>query len=297
MNSTTQTYEVLTEHITAWAQNEPDLRALAVIGSRARLADHPADEWSDLDLLVIVETPERYIGEAQWVAAFGEPWLTFVERTADGSNWERRVLFAGGLDVDFSLLPAKLARQMQPQYLPADALGLFRRGMRILVDKENLLKPVEEAIATLPAPTPPPPPGQHEYLDVVNDFWYHAVWSAKHLRRGELWWAKSGCDGRLKSLLQQMLEWHARTQYGASHDTWFRGRFLEEWIDPRARQALTYIFAHYEDRDIARALFATMELFRWLAIETGERLGYPYPADGDGQATQLAAQILVDYAL
>lgn len=285
-------YEKLLNRFVDWANSEPDMRAALVIGSRARSQDHPADEWSDLDLLVIAENLEHYIASSEWVAQMGVPWLTFVERTADGSNWERRVLFEGGLDVDFALLPAATARQMQQHGLPAEAKAFFQRGMRILFDKDGLLTPLAE-LGNEPL-LPPQPPSQHEFLEVVNDFWYHAVWTAKHLRRGELWWAKSGCDGRLKDLLRRMLEWHAQAHYGSGHDTWFRGRFLEEWIDPRARQALPEVFAHYDAEDLARALFATMELFRWLASESAEHLGYPYPRLGDERATEWVYKTMTD---
>lgn len=295
MDSINQAYEQLIERIACWAESEPDLRAVAVIGSRARSSDHPADEWSDLDLLMVAETPERYIAEHRWVTALGDPWLTFVEPTAVGAHRERRVLFAGGLDVDFALLPATVAHQMSAlQQMPDFAIDLFRRGVRILIDRDGLLASMQTHALSQPAAGPIAPPSQHGYLEVVNDFWYHAVWSAKHLRRGELWWAKSGCDGHLKSLLQRMLEWHAQAHFGPGHDTWFRGRFLEEWIDPRARQALPQVFAHYDAADIGRALLATMDLFRWLATETGAHLEYHYPVAGDEHATALVSQILAD---
>jgi aminoglycoside 6-adenylyltransferase len=295
LDSITQAYDQLIERIARWAEAEPDLRAVAVVGSRARTANHPADEWSDLDLLMVAETPERYTGEEQWVAALGDPWLTFVEPTAVGAFWERRVLYAGGLDVDFALLPATVARRMSTlQQLPDFAIDLFRRGIRILLDRDGLLASMQTLALSQPSAKPVAPPSQHDYLEVVNDFWYHTVWVAKHLRRGELWWAKSGSDGRLKALLQRMLEWHAQAHFGPGHDTWFRGRFLEEWIDPRARQALPQVFAHYDAPDIARALFAMMDLFRWLATETGVHLGVLYPTAGDEHATALVSQILAD---
>lgn len=113
------------------------------------------------------------------------------------------------------------------------------------------------------------------------------VWTAKHLRRGELWWAKSCCDSYLKNLLLTMLECHARAARGPNFDTWMRGRFLEEWADARAVAALPEIYAHYEEEDIWRALLATMELFRWLAVETAETLDYVYPTYGDERCTEL----------
>ena len=135
------------------------------------------------------------------------------------------------------------------------------------------------------------PPTQAEFLEVVNDFWYHTIWTAKHLRRGELWWAKSCCDDYLKLRLRRMMEWHARATKGQSYDTWMRGRFLEEWVDPRALKELGGIFAHYDAEDVWRALLATMGLFRWMAVETAERLGYPYLKLGDERATEFVKAI------
>jgi aminoglycoside 6-adenylyltransferase len=109
------------------------------------------------------------------------------------------------------------------------------------------------------------------------------VWTGRHLRRGELWWAKSCCDEFLKHLLRQMLEWHARAREGV--DTWMRGQFLEEWADARAVESLPAVFARYEEEVTWRALMATMDLFRWLALETADLLGYAYPASGDTHAT------------
>ena len=84
-----------------------------------------------------------------------------------------------------------------------------------------------------------------------------------------------------------MLEWHARAVQGAGFDTWLRGRFLEEWADPRAVQALSKAFAHYQAKDIWRALSATMDLFRWVSQETAQKLGFPYAQEGVEYASQL----------
>jgi aminoglycoside 6-adenylyltransferase len=282
-------YEQLTQRIATWSHQDPDVRAAVMIGSRAR-ADHPADEWSDLDILLFVRDPERYVRAAQWVASFGPVWLTFVERTPDGGAWERRVLYAGGLDVDFALNPAQWLEHMAANGLVPEMADVIRRGVRVLADKDNLLA----TILRLPIPDAVPfhQPSQAEFVSAVSDFWYHSLWSAKHLRRGELWWAKAGCDWKLKGLLLQLLEWHARAAQGATHDAWMRGRFLEEWADPRAVAQLSTVFAHYDRQDIARALWATMELFRWLAVETAERWQFVDPASSDQAVSDVVRQLL-----
>jgi aminoglycoside 6-adenylyltransferase len=212
MNHISAAYEQLVERFVRWAQSEENVRAAVVIGSRARV-DHPADEWSDLDVIILANDPEQYWSTVDWLNNVGTPWLTFVEPTPDGAGFERRVLFEGGLDVDFVPDPVAAFRQVLDTELPPDLVDMIQRGIRVLLDKDNLS---ERLAAVEIEPVVPPPPAEPEFLNVVNDFWYHTVWTAKHLRRGELWWAKSCCDSYLKQLLRQMLEWRARLP-GAEH--------------------------------------------------------------------------------
>jgi aminoglycoside 6-adenylyltransferase len=288
------TYDHLIDTITTWAQGEENVRAAVIIGSRAR-TDHPADEWSDLDVLLFARDSEAYIKSAEWAAGIAPLWLTLVERTSDGSSWERRVLYEGGLDVDFALNPADWLDYIAAKGPDPAMADIIRRGVRVLVDKDHEFA----KILSFPIPNKPlfVQPAEPEFLNAVHDFWYHTLWSAKHLRRGELWWAKAGCDWRLKMSLQQMLEWHAHAINGEAHDTWMRGRFLEEWADPRAVTQLWGVFAHYNPQDVARALQATMDLFRWLSEETAQNWGYTYPAAGARATEKLTRQVLDEMRL
>jgi len=281
-------YAALITRFVRWAESQPDIRGALMIGSRAR-QDHRADEWSDLDIVLFAVDPQVYINSADWVEQVGEPCLSFVERTP-GDGWERRVLFAGGLDVDFAINPAESLAYLTTQAIPPDMADILRRGTRVLVDKDACLAHIVQR--PLPAAAPFQPPSEAEFLNVVNDFWYHTLWTAKHLRRGELWWAKSGLDMRLKERLVTLLTWHAHAIHGPSYDTWMRGRFLEEWADPRAVQALAGAFAHYDAADIARALLVTMDLFRWLALETARHWEFSYPTAGAQSAAEQAEHLL-----
>lgn len=296
MNHANDGYEQLITNFVTWAEQEANIRAAIVVGSRAR-TNRPADQWADLDLIVIAQNAQPLAADERWIAQIGEPVFTFVEMTPSGDP-ERRVLFGGGpcgLDVDFSIIPLDkmkglpTAAHLGPE-LAAELFNVFGRGMRVLLDKDQLTKPLQALLAPMQSPaTPAPSPAA--YAAVVSDFWYHALWTAKHLRRGELWWAKAGCDLRLKQLLLTMLEWQARFAADAKRDTWFRGRFLETWADPRALDELSQAFAHYDEADLWRALLATMQLFRWLALETAHCLGYTYPTQSDGYVTQLVEQL------
>jgi len=272
----------------AWATARPDIRAAFVIGSRARV-DHPADVWSDLDIVVVTTDPECYLGDMDWLAAIGVPWLTFVEPTAVGDGRERRVLFADtyGLDVDFAIFAPDAF-----DALAADAIqSVVRRGMRVLVDKDGTVTRRLTAATTRLAPAAGPPTDQ-ECLNVINDFWYHALWASKKLRRGEFMIAKDACDGHMKSLLLQMASWQAGAAHGWAYDTWHRGRFLEEWADPRVLAGLHESYASYDATDIARAVRATMRLFSWVARDTVAAMGYRYPSNAEERIVTLVETVL-----
>lgn len=285
---TNERYTLLIEEFRQIALCRPAINAALIIGSRAR-HDHPADEWSDLDLLVFVHDPEAFAQQTDWFDTLAEVWLSFLTHTPGGDP-ERRVLYAGGLDVDFAIMSVAALQYMAENDLPPQAGDLLRRGTRILVDKDGLLRVVQRK--PLPTDGRFRQPDQATFSNLVHDFWFHTLWSAKHLRRGELWWAKMCSDMHLKNLLSEMLKWHACAQHGAHYDTWMGVRFLEEWADPRAVAEFGEIFAHYDRDDIARALLATMHLFRWLAVETAQRWHYPYP-----EISEMATSVLVEQLL
>ena len=291
MNSTTRGYEEIIQRFCQWAENQPEVRAAMVIGSQAR-RERPADEWSDLDLVVVTTEPDALMTDTEWLKNLGNLLLTFVETNPAGSP-ERRVMFEGGLDVDIVPLRPQAISHLQAgvEAKAAEAVelaNLIGRGTRILFDLDGALNQFVESITSLPVPEASTRlPAEQEFLNLVNDFWYHAVWVAKHLRRGELWWAKGGCDGHLKGLLHSMLVWQARA---AGRDTWFRGRFLEDWAEPRAVKELGGTFAHYDREDVWRALFETMHLFERVSLETATRLGFTYPISGMITARMLVYQ-------
>ncbi|MGK5442258.1 aminoglycoside 6-adenylyltransferase [Micromonospora sp. URMC 105] len=255
--------ESLLAAVATWARQRPDIRAALVVGSHAR-ADVPADQWSDIDIVLVVDDPAAYAADGNWLATFGRPLLTFTERTAVGGFVERRVLFDTGQDVDFVLLPSSAAERIGTD---PEAAAVWGRGFRVLVDKIDLAEKLPGV-----APVRPAPPDAAAFGHVTHDFWYHALWTARKLRRGEVWTAKECCDGYLKTLLVRLLAWHAQASR-PQVDTWHGGRFLERWADRQALHDLRSAYAGYDADEVARALWATVDLFERLERECAERLG------------------------
>jgi aminoglycoside 6-adenylyltransferase len=218
--STTPRIESFLAAVTDWARAEPGVRAAVLIGSYARV-DTPADEWSDVDVLLVVDEPAPLAADLTWVAKFGDPEVTFVETATVGGQPERRVLFSDGLEVDFPLFPVELWRRMLDT---PDAIVVFARGHRVLYDDLG----AAAAIAALPQTVELP---RSDPAELVQAFWYQALWSAKKLRRGEAIMARRSVEGRLKGMLLEL----AREL--ASSDTWHEARFVERWADPRVLDA------------------------------------------------------------
>ncbi len=59
MKKIIRSYEELIKRITNWSRARQDVRVGVILGSRAR-AIAPADEWSDLDIVLIINSPSFY---------------------------------------------------------------------------------------------------------------------------------------------------------------------------------------------------------------------------------------------
>jgi aminoglycoside 6-adenylyltransferase len=267
--------------LAAWAAERYDVRAAVVVGSQAR-TDPPADEWSDLDVVIYAREPAQLLADTSWLAAIAPTWITIPYHTASGEP-ELLVLFAGGHDVDIVVHDAaELAELARRREVPVGHL----RGARVLVDKDNLVS------RTFPASFRPPTaplPSAAEYSAQVAAFWYGAHYVAKQIRRGDLWVVKIR-DAELKTAVLRMIEWHARSA-DPTLDTWHLGRFLECWADPRAVAAVARTFGRFDVADCWTALLATMDLFSWLAEETADRLGFPHSLEPSGSVAELVQRL------
>ncbi len=273
--ATPRSMDALLDDFVSWAETQADIRAAAIVGSRAR-TDRPADAWSDLDLVVIVTDPHLYLSTIDWITHIAVPHLTFLEPTAVGNLTERRVLFDGARDVDFIFVPTTVVRDVLRQGLDDAVALLFQRGVNLLFDKDDDFRTLLSAVP-LHSVQQNTRPSEAVFTELINDYLYHVLWCAKKLYRGERWFATLACDGDLKHRLLRMMEWHAQVQHQWQLDTWHNGRFLEHWTAPEILDALPRTFATYDTQDVQRALREDLHLFHHLAVSVARDLHYPYP--------------------
>jgi len=142
----------------------------------------------------------------------------------------------------------------------------------------DLVVATAEALDTYADDRPVALPDDSGMRDLSSDFWSTALWAGRKLRRGEVFAAVDAVNGPLKRSLVTLMSWHARA-VDAQADVREAGRFLERWADPGALAALERAYAHYDLRDVARALWETIDLFQGLEEETARRLGLEVELD------------------
>ncbi len=250
-------------------KKDDQIKAGILIGSRAR-TDRPADEYSDVDIILLVEDIDFFIQTDEWLKDLGKYHISFVENTVAGGK-ERRVLFDQAMDADFLFLRAGNVGRIEKD---ASVQDIVSRSYRILFDKIGFGTVLRNMASAKEIYMPPSETG---FTNIICNFWFHSVWAAKKALRGELWVAKNCVDGYMKSLLLQMTEIHAHAVHGREYDTWHNGRFLEKWAEPWIIERLPGIFSDYSVQGILSALVCTMDLFRQLTTEAAELLNYQYP--------------------
>lgn len=156
-------------------------------------------------------------------------------------------------------------------------------GYRVLLDKDSTTPrwqlPTHKAYI-LRQPT------REEYRELVEEFWWDTTYVAKSLWRGETIFAKFMLDYDTKFVaLRRFLEWRIEIDNDWSFKPGSHGRGLERSLpaDVWSELASTYVGTDIEENWIA--LFRTIRLFRRVAADVGEALGYAYPQDVDDAMT------------
>lgn len=259
------------------------MKAGIIIGSRAR-TECPADEYSDIDVILLVEDVEFFIQSDEWLNKLGKYHISFSEYTVANGK-ERRVFFDNALDADFIFLQANDIDRIEKDN---DLKTMISRSYKILFDKigfngalRRMVLPTEQYL----------PLSESEFKNIVNNFWFHSIWASKKVLRGELWVAKTCVDSYMKDILLKIIELYSHVVNGSTYDTWHCGRFIEQWAEAWVVEQFPNIYSRYQAYDILQALFETADLFRKLAIEVAQRLNYDYPYDADKYAANFLKSV------
>ena len=265
----------------AWGEARASIRAMILTSTRAT-PDGRADPVSDYDVILAARDAPALAATETWTSGYGQPLVRWGdEHELYGiRTYFRGVVYEDGVRVDYTLWPESLLRRVsEAADLPSD----LDVGYRVLLDKDG-------ATAAWRPPTYrahiPPKPTRDEYDALVHEFWWDAICTAKGLWRGEIVFAKFSLDYDAKLVaLRRFLEWRIELDHDWSVKPGAYGRGLERMlpVDLWSQLAATYVGVDSDDN--WDALYRTTALFRRVATDVGNALGYAYPLELDAAVT------------
>lgn len=122
--------QIFLDKVIHWAETNPDIIGLALVGSHAR--DQVRAD-SDIDLVLLTARPQDFVDNSKWVSQFGR--VKTFEIESWGKVTSLRVHYEQGIEVEFGLTLPDWAS------VPLDegTRRVVSDGMKVLVDKQGLL--------------------------------------------------------------------------------------------------------------------------------------------------------------
>lgn len=259
-------YVEIKNKIIECANADEHIKAIVAIGSSTR-DTVKADEFSDLDLIIATDEPEKWFS-GEYPNRFGKVSISFIEPTLGGGR-ERRSIYDDDKDVDMIIFTPE---QFEQAIIEGVAGWVMNRGYNIMYDSYGYKELIEKYVHMGHSH---PEMSEEEFLNIINDFYFHNIWAYKKLKRGEIWSAKMSIDAYLKNYLLKMIELYSFETKGV--DTWHDGRFVDRWADADILDALKKCFAHYDAEDMKNALVETHKLFSFVTRAIADKKGYKYP--------------------
>lgn len=260
-------------HIYTWSQQTQEIEGVIVIGSQARNVMQ-ADQWSDLDLMMLVHTPDVFLSGNQWLNRFGKVVCVFNDVTPlHFTSWDwcvKRVLFDDNRDIDFSILPYDHLDEVL-----AVNQSIIMQGYQVIYDEhvplleskiDALMTPDHESVAQLPT--------EDELNNTINDLLYHIVWAFKKILRKELWVAVCDINQHISSRLLRLIEWHTVSTMSHSPAITYDGRFLEMRASGEIIGRLRNCFTAYDQTDAIEALGQLINVTQFVSQELYAACGY-----------------------
>jgi aminoglycoside 6-adenylyltransferase len=259
----------------------PEVRALILTSTRAREPE-AADDMSDFDVIVAVAEPDRFASDESWQSRVGRPLIRWGDQDeiAGRTTYFRGVVYDDMTKVDYTIWPLELLDHVASLAELPDDLDV---GYRVLLDKD-------QTTSGWKAPTyrafTPSRPLAAEYRALVEEFWWDVTYAAKYLVRDELVFAKYILEQEMGvETLIKMLSWQIEltNEWSIPLGRYGRGLKARTPADTWSELEATYVGPGLEQN--WAALFGMIDLFRRVAQEVGEALGYRYPHEIDDLVT------------
>ena len=132
-----QKFKTFKNQFTNWVINNSSIKAAGIIGSYARENQNPD---SDIDIIILTNSPKNFIDDKQWVNNFGKTNKIKTE------NWGKvtslRCFYDFGIEIEFSIASLCWAS------IPVDegTKKVILNGIVVIHDSDKILKNLIESI-------------------------------------------------------------------------------------------------------------------------------------------------------
>jgi aminoglycoside 6-adenylyltransferase len=275
------------EKLVAWGNAQPAVRAMILTSSRAR-PDGPVDLLSDYDVILAVTNADRFRRDEDWLSDYGRPMVRWGDQSElfglTTHLWG--VLYEDCVKIDYTVWPDALLERVAAQAKLPDELDV---GCRVLLDKDGRTAGWQPPSyrAHIPAR-----PTEAEYLALVEEFWWTATYVAKSLWRNELVFARFCLDHEIKlEVMRRMLEWRMEIDHDWRVKPGVYGRGLKRLLPADIWSELASTYVGPDPEENWATLFRTTALFRRVAREVGDALGYGYPRQLDDRVSDYLSAV------
>ncbi len=262
------------QEILSFAEQDNRIKIVTLEGSRTN-PNVPKDIFQDYDISFFVTEMDSFKTDHSWVDRFGKRIIMQMPEAMSmfppelGNRFSYLMLFEDGNRIDLTLIPL----EERFAYIIEDKL------MQVLLDKENLMPPVD----------PPTDrdywvkrPSEAFYHDCCNEFWWVSTYVAKGLWRQEILYAIDHLNFNVRPMLMKMLEWRIGIDTDFSISTGKNAKYMEQYLTNDHWQKLMSTFPAGNYSSVWQALYSTTELFGETAKEVAKQEGWKY-AEADAQ--------------
>lgn len=267
-------------HFKNWAEANKRVRVAFLTSSRVNKSAK-IDFLSDYDIELYVSKLDPFLLNDDWLKPFGEIMVRwpYKPKSAMEGNWlTRLILFKDGVRIDFQITAAK---EIDPKR--------HINGYKVLIDKDSITN-------NIPEPTYEEfninKPTREEFERIVNEFWWEDYYVPKYLWRDQLPFAKYILGNTLRfSFLHRVINWYISSKHNWQVETGIFGKKYKSLLSQQDWLEYEQTFAGADIQENWVVFFRITKMFRRMAKELSEILGYPYPLEVDEEVNRFCERI------
>lgn len=266
--------------IVNWAYTQENVRAILSIESNAENDFDPF--FYDL---IIVAMDSYLFSQAGWIDQATKQFVKLETITTRNPYAElaMRAIFEDGIRLKYQVWEA---RTILKPLLPPE----LDDGFTVLLDKDNLVDKLPPSNYKMYIP---PVPSEQEYHRLIETFFIEATNIARYLQNKDLLPAKHYFYKIVvHDLLSTMLEWHIEIRNDWSIELNSSRIGFEKLLGIQLWSEYKLLYVGPGSEESWAALSQSIDLFRKVAIEIGEIIGFSYPFDLDKQNLDYLSKII-----